>query len=116
MMGVERDEDLVLESSDPLGGAQRTAEHGVTLADRGDRERLAHVRCAPLVAGVRPGCAVLDEGAAVAATAARPEFRLELLEGSRSLPAQLRQGSGAECRTDEAVDQQLVASPVVSST
>jgi hypothetical protein len=78
----------------------------VALADRRDRERLAHVRRASLVAGVRPGCAVLDEDAALTATAAGPEFGVELLEGARTLPAQLAQGSVAECRTDEAVDQQ----------
>jgi hypothetical protein len=79
------------------------------LPDRGDREWLADVPCAPLVAGVRPGSAVLDEEPAVAATAACAEFRVALLEGARTLPTQLCQGSGSECRADEAIDQQPVA-------
>ena len=59
---------------------------------------------APLVTYMRPGRAVLDKDAAVAAATANPQLRVELLEGARSLLAQLGQGSSAKCRTDKAVN------------
>jgi hypothetical protein len=55
------------------------------------------------------GCAVLDKGTAVAPVTADQQLPVELLEGARSLLAQLGHGSSAERRTDEAVDQQPVA-------
>ena len=67
------------------------------------------MRYASLVAVVRPGRAVLDEGAAVTAATADPELGVELLKGARTLPTQRGQGSGSERRTDETVDQQPVA-------
>ena len=97
--------------SDPapsFGRAERAAEHRVTLADRRQCKRLARVGCAPLVARVRSGCAVLHEGPTVAASAAGPEFGVELLEGARTEPAQATERRVAKCRTDEAVDQQPV--------
>jgi hypothetical protein len=93
-----------------LGSAQGATEHRVTLANRRERERLALVRRAPLITGVRPRCAVLDEGPAVAASAAGPEFRIELLERPRTEPAVAAHRCVTECRADEAVDQQPVRS------
>jgi hypothetical protein len=52
---------------------------------------------------------VLHKLAAVAATAAHSQLRVELFEGAWTLAAQLGQGNRPKCRTDETVDQQAVA-------
>jgi len=81
----------------------------VTLADRGQGKRLARVWRAPLIAGVRSGCAVLHETPAVAASAAGPQFRVELLERTRTKATQTSDRYAAERWPDETVDQQPVA-------
>jgi hypothetical protein len=60
---------------------------------------------APLVALVRPGGAVLDELAAVAATTANPQLRVELLERAWTEPAEASEWRVTEGRTDEAIDK-----------
>ncbi len=80
----------------------------MTLADRGEGKRLAHVLGAPLITVMRPGRAVLHEVAAVAATTADPQLRVELLERAGAESTQAANRRVAEGWTDEAIDEQPV--------